>query len=192
MKMIMMKMRINKFLSRCGVASRRKSEEILKKGIVSVNGEIILEPYHIVDTDKDIVRVNNNIVSIHPEVYIIMNKPENTVSTTSDKWGRKTVVDLLHNENIIDENIIDGIFPVGRLDMDTTGLLLLTNDGDICNRIIHPSQNITKKYIMKLSRELTNAEFQKIINSKIYIDGRRVKVESLKSTQKYYYKIVIT
>ncbi|TDT61894.1 pseudouridine synthase [Fonticella tunisiensis] len=138
-----MQERLHKYMARCGVASRRKSEEIIFSGMVKVNGETIKSIISI-DPDKDIVEVNGKV--IRPEekkVYIMLNKPTGVITTVRDQFDRKTVLDIVK----VDERI----FPVGRLDYDTSGLLILTNDGDVAYKMTHPSREIDKVYIAEVA-----------------------------------------
>lgn len=132
--------RLQKYIASCGVASRRKSEELIERGVVSVNDEVIsTQGYKVIP--GDIVTVNGKIIS--PEknkVYILLNKPPRVVSTVSDEEGRKTVIDCISG---IDERL----YPVGRLDFGTTGLLILSNDGDFTKFMTHPSHQVAKTYI---------------------------------------------
>ncbi|GFZ29584.1 pseudouridine synthase [Clostridium zeae] len=135
-----MEERLQKFMARCGVASRRKCEELILSGIVSVNDVIIKELGTKIDCDKDLVKVSGK--EIRPEEkkrYIMLNKPEGYISSVKDEHDRQTVIDLI--------GIKERIFPIGRLDFDSSGLLLLTNDGEIYNKLIHPRQKITKTYV---------------------------------------------
>lgn len=137
-------MRLQKFMAKCGVASRRKSEEIILRGRVEVNGKIVTELGFKVDEYKDKVKINGETINLEQEkVYIMLNKPTGFVTTLSDEFGRKTVLDLIKE---IDERV----YPVGRLDADTSGLLLLTNDGDLAYKLTHPKYEVDKKYIAKV------------------------------------------
>ena len=129
--------RLQKFLSECGVASRRKSEELILKGKVSVNGNIVRELGTKVN-EKDVVEVDGFEVKRQAKEYYLLYKPDKTICSVHDEKGRKTVVDLIDTK--------EKIFPVGRLDYDTTGVLLLTNDGEIANKLTHPKGNIEKTY----------------------------------------------
>lgn len=134
-----MEERLQKFMASCGVASRRGCERIIEAGRVKVNGIVINELGIKIDTTSDEVLVDN--VRIFPEedkVYIMLNKAEGYLSTLNDERGRKTVLDLV--------KVKERIFPIGRLDYDTSGLLLMTNDGDIYNKVIHPRKKIDKVY----------------------------------------------
>jgi len=132
--------RLQKVLAQAGVASRRKCEEIIEAGRVKVNGVVVTELGTKVDPTKDIIVVDGKSISSEEKVYIMLNKPIGVVTTASDPQGRPTVVDLFK------EHIKERIYPVGRLDLDTAGLLLLTNDGTLANGLMHPSREINKVY----------------------------------------------
>ena len=148
--------RLNKFVAHCGIASRRKADEHIKAGLVQVNGQVVNEPGHrIKPTDE--VRFRGEI--IQPEVrriYVLMNKPKNTITTMSDDRGRRTVMDL------IGADVPERIFPVGRLDRETTGLLLLTNDGDLAKKLSHPSHQVKKFYQVQLDKPVTAVDMDRI------------------------------
>ena len=149
-------MRLNKYLSHSGIASRRKAAEIIKRKQVTVNGEIIDYPAYEVKED-DIIKYNGKILK--PEknlVYILMNKPKNVITSLDDEKGRKTVMDLLKNK------VKERIYPVGRLDYPTTGLLLLTNDGDLTIKLSHPSHNVPKVYEVTLDKKINTPDLTKI------------------------------
>lgn len=149
--------RLNKYISRSGVTSRRKAVDLIKEGKVKVNEEIVLEPYHLV-LESDTVTYNDKKLCPEVEyVYILLNKPKDTICTTSDEKGRKTVFD------IIDFQGKERLFPVGRLDRNTTGLLLLTNDGDLALKLSHPSHKVQKRYLVRLDRPLAQAHFDQIL-----------------------------
>lgn len=133
-----MQERLQKFMARCGVASRRKAEEIILSGRVKVNGEVVTSVITI-DDINDTVEVDGKVIK--PEevkVYIMLNKPTEVITSAQDQFGRKTVVDLI--------NIKERVFPVGRLDYDTSGLIILTNDGDVAYKMTHPSHEVEKVY----------------------------------------------
>ena len=133
--------RLQKYLSNCGVASRRKSEELILEGKVKVNGNVINTLGYKVD-DKDIVTVNDVEIKKSEFVYYLLYKPEKVITSVHDEKGRITVVDLINTK--------EKIYPVGRLDYDTSGLLLLTNDGNLTNLLTHPSHNVEKTYYAKI------------------------------------------
>ena len=134
-------MRLQKFLAAAGVASRRKCEEYIKEGRVKVNGETVSEMGISVDEEKDTVEFDGKKVTTEEKkVYILLNKPVGYVTTAKDQFGRKTVLDLI-------EGVSERVYPVGRLDYDTEGLLLLTNDGELTFKLTHPKHRIEKTYI---------------------------------------------
>lgn len=148
--------RLNKFLSHAGVASRRKSAEIVKAGKVKVNGRVEDNPAVLVDA-SDTVEYKGKVLSVKKDLhYLLLNKPKNVISTTSDDRGRKTVLDL------VDKGGDLGVFPVGRLDRNTTGLILLTNDGDLSQKLTHPSFEVSKVYQLLLDREVAEEDLEKI------------------------------
>ena len=180
-------MRINKYLSSCELGSRRKVEEFVLAGKVSVNDKIIKDLACDVG-DKDIVKYNGKIV--HPvdkKIYIMLNKPRCYITSLKDEKDRKVVTDLL-------KGVKQKVFPVGRLDYNTEGLLLLTNDGDWANNIIHPSNHIYKTYEVKLKVVLSGKELNQMRKG-MTIDGVQylpAKVELIKSDEEYmYYNVTI-
>lgn len=132
-------MRIQKYMAQCGVASRRKSEELIQKGLVMVNGITIHEPGFPVEPEQDEIIVAGTRLSTAVKIYVMINKPKGVLSTSEDTHGRQRVLDLVP--------IKERLYTVGRLDMDTEGLLLLTNDGDLTFRLTHPSHEFVKTYI---------------------------------------------
>lgn len=135
-----MEERLQKFMARCGVASRRNCEKMIEAGKVKVNDTLVTELGKKVDGDIDKIYVNQVLIEVEKKsIYIILNKPEGYLCTLKDERGRKTVLDLVKE---IDERI----FPIGRLDYDTSGLIIMTNDGDIYNSVIHPRKKIDKVY----------------------------------------------
>lgn len=137
-------MRLQKYMSKCGIASRRKCEELIIEGKVKVNGQVIKKLGYKIDENKDIVEFNNKIITLEKKlVYIILNKPIGYVTTVKDQFSRPKVLDLIKSIN-------ERIYPVGRLDYDTSGLLILTNDGDLTYKLTHPKHEIKKVYIAKI------------------------------------------
>lgn len=180
--------RLQKYLSSCGVASRRKSEELITSGKVSVNGQIVKELGFKV-TDKDEVLVEGKQVLKSEKEYYLLYKPEKTICSVKDEKGRVTVVDLIDTK--------EKIFPVGRLDYDTSGLLLLTNDGEITNKLTHPKGNIEKVYYVKVSGIITSKHLR-ALEEGIVLDGvktkkARAKLKKLdKKNNKSYVELTIT
>jgi len=155
---------LNKYLSTSGLCSRRQAVEYIKLGLVKVNGVIIKTPYHRV-TDQDIVLFKNKKVLQDKKIYILLNKPRDYVTTVSDQAGRRTVI------NLIKDATGKRVHPVGRLDRTTTGLLLLTNDGQLTQRLAHPRNEVKKVYAVVLDRPLQFADLQKIKEGLMLKDG---------------------
>ncbi len=136
--------RLNRYLSQAGVASRRKADELIGAGQVKVNGAVTTD-FSTRIKEGDTVEVGGRLVSPQPFEYILLNKPDDTITTTSDDRDRQTVLDLI----TIPEEQKEGLFPVGRLDRNTVGVLLLTNDGDLAYRLMHPKYEIEKLYVVR-------------------------------------------
>ncbi|HQE60216.1 MAG TPA: pseudouridine synthase [Spirochaetota bacterium] len=150
--------RINKFLSTCGLGSRRKVESYILKKQVFLNGSPVTDLATLVDPEHDTVKCAGHIVKqVSKNVYVMLNKPKGFITTASDPEGRPTVMNLLPQRYKA-----LGIFPVGRLDKDTEGLLLLTNDGELANRLIHPRYESKKEYIVTLDKPLEEKDKQRI------------------------------
>ena len=161
-------MRLDKFISSNTTLSRAEAKKIIKKGIL-INNILIKSPDYKVDEINDQVMVNGNRLVYQKYVYIMMNKPKDTVSATEDAI-EKTVVDILNEEDRIQK-----VFPVGRLDKDTEGLMLLTNDGDLAHRLISPKKNVEKKYYVEVNGELKNEHLEVVKKGVILEDGYRCK-----------------
>ena len=157
--------RLQKYLSSCGVASRRKSEQLILDGRVKVNDVVVRELGFKVSSN-DSVMVDNSLVSKDEKLYYLLYKPEKTICSLKDEKGRKTVIDLIDTK--------ERIFPVGRLDYDTSGLLLLTNDGELTQILTHPKGNVEKCYIAKIDGIITSKEIKEL-ESGIYLDGVKTK-----------------
>lgn len=161
-------MRLNKYIAHSGLCSRRKAGDLVKQGVVKVNGKIEVNPaYEVQKGDK--VEYKGKL--LRPEtnkVYVLMNKPKNTVTTTSDEKGRRTVMD------IVQKKYKERIYPVGRLDKNTVGLLLLTNDGDLAKKLSHPSHKVVKRYHVVLDKEVTEDHLKEIKEGLILEDGKAV------------------
>ncbi len=158
-------MPLNKFLAHCGVASRREAVELISTGKVKVNGIIATEPGYKVQPTDEIVYNNKKLFVTKNLVYILLNKPKDYITTTDDPQGRKTVLQL--TQKATDERI----YPIGRLDRNTSGVLLLTNDGDLTQKLSHPGYEIKKIYEAKLDKILNKADFEKIMNGIVLEDG---------------------
>lgn len=159
------KLPLNKFIARCGVCSRRDAVELIKAGKIAVNKEVITEPGYKVQ-EQDVVRMDGKIIRMQTGfVYVLLNKPKGYITTLDDPKGRRIVSDLYEDE------IKERIFPVGRLDRNTTGLLLLTNDGDLANQLAHPKYRIKKIYQVKLNKAVSKDHLNQIINGLELEDG---------------------
>jgi 23S rRNA pseudouridine2605 synthase len=158
-------MPLNKFIAHCGICSRRKAVDYIKEGQVTVNDEKIIEPAFKVSA-KDVVKLNDKRIYLQKNlVYVLLNKPKGYITTTDDPEGRRTVMELV--EDAAEERL----FPVGRLDRNTSGLLLLTNDGELAQKLAHPKHNIKKIYHVELDKPLTKADFEAIIAGVTLEDG---------------------
>lgn len=162
--------RLQKVIAASGIASRRKAEDLITEGKVKVNGQIVRELGTKVSS-SDTVEVNNQIIEKEPKEYYILNKPRGVVTTTSDEHNRKTVVDLIPTKA--------RIYPVGRLDYDTTGLLLLTNDGEFANILMHPNDNVSKVYMAKLDGIIKGEQINRLKDG-VEIDGTLVSASRVK------------
>ncbi len=155
---------LNKYLSNAGIAARRKCEEFIAEGLVTVNNKVIKEPGYRVQKN-DSVKYKGEKVTYGKKVYILLNKPKFHITTTEDDRGRKTVMEL------ISEASTERLFPVGRLDRNTTGLLLFTNDGDLAQRLTHPSKKVQKVYEVTLNKKLELDDMEKIAKGIVLEDG---------------------
>ena len=147
--------RLQKVMAHAGVASRRKSEKIIEEGRVKVNGEIITSMGCKVDPKQDTIEVDGAVISEEKKVYILFNKPMGCVTTVDDPQDRKTVLDYI-------EDIPQRIYPVGRLDYNTSGLLLLTNDGELTYKLTHPSCEIKKTYLVEINEKISDDELKQL------------------------------
>jgi 23S rRNA pseudouridine2605 synthase len=158
-------MPLNKFIAHSGVCSRRDAAILVKDGKVKVNNVVVTEPGHKV-TPKDTIVVNGKKLQLEKNlVYILLNKPKDYITTTEDPQGRKTVLDLIRNATT------ERIYPVGRLDRNTSGVLLLTNDGELSQKLTHPSNEVKKVYAVTLNKPLEKKDFDKILSGVILEDG---------------------
>ena len=163
--------RLNRFIANAGVCSRREADALIEAGEVKVNGRVITEMGHQVKP-TDEIKHKNKVLKREKFVYVLLNKPKDFITTTSDPEDRKTVMELV--KNACDERIL----PVGRLDRKTTGLLLFTNDGDLAKKLTHPSHHVKKLYQVGLDKAITKADFEKIVEGLQLEDGA-VQVDDL-------------
>lgn len=168
----MEEMRLNKYLAHAGIASRRAADTLIMQGHVTVNGVVVQEMGYKVQ-DKDVVHFKGKpIKTVDKFVYFLLNKPRNILSTSSDEKGRKTVIDILESK------ISERVYPVGRLDRNTTGLLLLTNDGELTKKLSHPKHNVPKVYQVTLDKTLGLKDLE-TIRSGVTLEDGVIKADSL-------------
>ncbi len=163
-----MKLRIDKMLSNIGLGSRKQIKQDAKKGSIKVNEIVEKDSSRIIDTDKDTVKYNGEVVKYVEYIYLMMNKPQGVVSATEDNYD-KTVIDLLNNEDKFFQP-----FPVGRLDKDTEGLLLLTNNGDLAHNLLSPKKHVDKTYYVEAAEEVTQEDVE-AFNKGIVLENENYK-----------------
>ena len=166
--------RLNKFLANAGICSRREADEFIQAGVVSVNGQVVTELGTKIKR-SDEVKFHDQPVSIERKVYILLNKPKDTVTTSDDPQARRTVMDLVKNA------CPERIYPVGRLDRNTTGVLLLTNDGDLASKLTHPKYLKKKIYHVHLDKDLTRADMDQIVQG-IQLDDGEIHADAISYT----------
>jgi pseudouridine synthase len=166
--LLRMEVRLQKAIAESGFCSRRKAEELIQHGHVRVNGELAKIGMNV-DQEKDKILVLGRYLSPEKKVYLLLNKPAGYITTVSDPYERKHVLHLIHESM--------RVFPVGRLDRNTTGLLLLTNDGEFANRIMHPRYEVAKTYEATLDKKIDQEDIRKI-NEGMLLDGKRVSAQA--------------
>ena len=169
--------RLNKFLANAGVCSRREADEFITAGVVSVNGEVVTELGTKIKRGDE-VKFHDQTVSIERKIYVLLNKPKDTVTTSDDPQARRTVMDLV--KGACDERI----YPVGRLDRNTTGVLLLTNDGDLASKLTHPKYLKKKIYHVHLDKNLTKADMEQIAAG-IQLDDGEIQADAISYTDEF-------
>lgn len=180
-----MLVRINKYLADSAVGSRRKSDDLINSGLVRINGKIAMTGQKI-NPETDDVEVSGKIVTpIKDLIYLVLNKPVGYITTSYDEHGRKIVLDLLPN-NLKDKRV----YPVGRLDYDSRGLLLLTNDGKLTYKITHPKHHIKKEYLVKVRGKLSG-ETIKSLNNAVDINGEKINTASVSIVSDDYLRFVL-
>lgn len=178
------KVRLNKYIAECGFASRRKAEEFINEGRVLLNGNTVTSLSTKIDPFADDIRIDGERLLQKKKVYFLLNKPKGYITSTKDEKHRRTVVELIKTR--------EKIFPVGRLDYDTTGVLILTNDGDFTNFITHPSNKIPREYLANLNKPLEEQDKIKLLRG-IYLDKRKGKFTSIKFVSKTNrHKVLVT
>lgn len=183
-----MEERLQKILSRAGISSRRKAEELITQGVVSVNDHVITELGSKADFERDRIRVNGRLINKPTErLYFMLNKPRGYITSTQDPEGRPTVIKLLGR-------VGSKVYPVGRLDYASEGLLLLTNDGDFANRVMSAKEKLPKSYLVKVNGMLDHKSMEQFREG-VYIDGRRTAPAELRLTvaaTNPWYEVVLT
>lgn len=170
----MAQQRLQKILAAAGVDSRRKCEELILDGVVCVNRKTVDKLPAFVDPDEDIITVNGKIIRAAKKVYFLLNKPKGIICTNHDPRGRKKAIDLIHTN--------ERIFCIGRLDVDSTGLIILTNDSELSNRLTHPRYGIAKTYVVKIKGEIKPEQIEKLKKGIWLAEGKtsRASVKVLK------------
>ena len=163
--------RLNKYIANSGVCSRREADTYIEHGSVEVNGNLVTEMGYKVQPD-DIVRFDGTSITPEPKKYILLNKPKNYITTMDDDRGRKTVMDLVSNASK------ERIYPVGRLDRNTTGLLLFTNDGELAKKLTHPKHDVRKLYHASLDKKLELKDLEKL-RGEVIIEGKKVFIDAV-------------
>lgn len=157
--------RLNRFIASSGVCSRRQADEFIQKGLVTVNGKVVTE-FGTKVGKKDVVTFKGKVLRGEKLVYLVMNKPKNYISSLKDPQGRQTVLDLFKGK------VKERIYPVGRLDRATTGILLFTNDGDLTKKLTHPSSIISKTYVVTLDKNISKNEMAELLEGIELEDGK--------------------
>jgi 23S rRNA pseudouridine2605 synthase len=163
--------RLNKYIANSGICSRREADTYIEHGSVEVNGKLVTEMGYKVQPD-DVVRFDGTSISPEQKKYVLLNKPKNYITTMDDDRNRKTVMDLVANA------AKERIYPVGRLDRNTTGLLLFTNDGDLAKKLTHPKHNVRKLYHATLDTKLSLKDLEKL-RGEVIIEGRKVFIDAV-------------
>ena len=164
--------RLNRYISNAGICSRRDADKLIIAGEIKVNGVVVTEMGHKVNVESDVIKYNGKILNREKMVYILLNKPKDYITTTQDPQERKTVMDLVKDAGDF------RLYPVGRLDRNTTGLLLLTNDGELAGKLAHPSNEIAKMYQVEIDKPLTDAHFDQI-KAGITLEDGLIKADDL-------------
>ncbi|WP_139958523.1 pseudouridine synthase [Flavicella sediminum] len=164
--------RLNKYISNSGICSRREADVLIGAGSAMVNGKVITEMGHRVKL-TDEVRFDGTLINPETKRYVLLNKPKNYITTMDDERGRKTVMELVHMA------AKERIYPVGRLDRNTTGLLLFTNDGDLAKKLTHPKHNVRKLYHASLDRKLSISDLQKLSSGDFQVEGKKVFIDDV-------------
>jgi 23S rRNA pseudouridine2605 synthase len=178
-----MVVRLNKFLADAGIDSRRKVETLILENKVKVNNKIVNNLSTKIDPSKDQVKVNDKLIQEEKKLYFILNKPKGYLCSNQRRDRERLVIDLF-------KEFKTKLFTVGRLDKDTTGLIIVTNDGDLANKIIHPSSNIEKEYLAKIKQEIKDKDLKKISKG-CFVENNFVRPKSVKKVRNGSLKITV-
>lgn len=183
-------MRLNQYLAKSGLAARRKTKEIIISGRVTINERITTNPYHQVKKG-DTVRIFGKKIELAKNIYILIHKPKGVTTTCSDKFAKINILDILPKKITRYQN---RLYPVGRLDKDSTGLVIVTNDGDFCHKMTHPKFEVEKEYILKLSKQLSKVDQQRakagIIDNGELLSVKKIKI--LKDKKNLHFNLGVT
>ncbi len=174
--------RLNHYLSNAGISSRREADKLIQSGLIEVNGKIVTKLGSIVQKN-DVIKFHGNRIKNQENIYILLNKPKGYITSTRDPFNRKTVMNLIPNFHNY------RIYPIGRLDRSTTGVLLLTNDGLITEKLTHPKYKVQKIYLVVLNKIVHDQDLEKIRQGKIYLNEGRVKIDFIYKYAKNIVKI---
>ncbi len=175
-------MRLNKFIAESGITSRRKAEELILQGRVTVNSKTVTDLSFTVDPGRDEISLDGENLELRRHCYYLLNKPRGVITTTSDERNRSTVTDIIKTN--------DRIYPVGRLDYNTTGILFLTNDGDFSQLLTHPGNKVPREYEVKLNKPLTRDDSEKLLKG-IYIKDTKGKFTKISTSGRSNFSQVI-
>jgi len=170
--------RLNKYLSHAGVASRRRADELIKEGKVKVNGKVVVEMGYKVKA-KDNIEFEGKKLSLEKKYYLLLNKPKDFITTLKDEKDRRTVMELLRGAYVQMQSPAPRLYPVGRLDRNTTGVLLITNDGELAQKLTHPSSEIKKVYHVILDKKLMKEDFDKIAEGGVVLEDGIAEVDEI-------------
>ena len=179
-------MRLSVFIAKSGICSRRRADEFIRAGVVTVNGEVISKPFFTV-SDSDVICFKGKVIKQKNQVYFLFNKPKGVITTYRDIFAGKKIIDFFPGK-------YKGIFPVGRLDKNSSGLIIITNDGDLCYKLTHPKFKVKKEYLLTLRGQLNEFLSRKAKNGVVDM-GERLKVEDIKiistSSEKTIVRVII-
>ncbi len=164
--------RLQKIMAHAGIDSRRHCEDLIRQGLVKVNGQVVTKIPTLVDPQKDIITIGRKRLKYEPLAYYVLNKPKKVVCTNNDPAGRKRAIDCL-------KGVKERVYPIGRLDADSTGLVLLSNDGELANLLTHPRYGIAKTYVAEIGEWIVDEDIDKLRNG-MYLDGKKARVARVK------------